>query len=234
MSAPDQTAPPAPVAAPTHAPDITDDVTVAGSVAQPQSPPTPPTEAPVPSGPYRTFEIIPVLGPALPPPKRPRPVIGPTLTTFAALLWSFVVAGQFTTSWLVGAPLPQGMAFFVVTLTTFAAWLSSVRLSGVVTPPRGRVWFLGRAVTIAFFASILFFGSVMAATIAGETVLRNHDLAIAFLLVVVATGAAILGPRWTSPAPLERTHGQRVRLVMLWIAGGLVTLVAGVDLAANG
>jgi hypothetical protein len=38
----------------------------------------------------------------------------------------------------------------------------------------------------------------------------------------------------TSPTAADRTHRQRVVLIMMWIAGTLLTLVVGVDLAANG
>ena len=203
--------------------------------AQPEAP-APPSELPLPSGaPYRTHEA-PSAAPAAPfaKPKRPRPVLGPALSTFAALLWSFVVAGQLTTSWHLGAPLPQGVALSAVVLATLAAGLVGVRRSGLVAPPAQRAGLVGRAIAVFVLAFVLFLITLFAATMAGATALRDHDLLIAFGLVGLATAAAILGPKWTSPAPLERTHGQRFTLVVLWILGAVVTFVAGVDLAANG
>lgn len=196
-------------------------------------------ESPVPSGaPYRVpAPPVEPPEPALPwapAPRRPRPIIGATLSVFAVLLWTFVVAGQFTTSWLVGAPLGQGAAVTLVLLTTFVAWIASVRRSTLALPPRSTAHFVGRALGISVLTPLLFFVCVVAAAAAGGVSSQNHDVLIAFALVVVSTLAAIAGPRLTSPARPERTHRQRVALVMLWLTGALLTLIAGADLAANG
>jgi hypothetical protein len=226
MSPSEEPLPSHPPVAPTEEPDSTE-----------LASPAPPSEQPVPSGaPYRAHEPPSPVEVSHPfsKPRRPRPVIGPALSTFAALLWSFVVAGQFTTSWRMGAPLPPGIALSAVTLATLAAWIASVRRSGLVVPPAQRTGLVGRGLAAGAVAFVLFLSSLFVATMAGATALRDHDLLIAFGLVALATGAAIVGPKWTSPAPPERTHRQRFALVVLWIVGALVTLVAGVDLASSG
>jgi len=83
-------------------------------------------------------------------------------------------------------------------------------------------------------AFLLFLVCLVAATAAGGVSSRNHDLLIAFVLVVVSAVAAIAGSRLTSPTRAERTHRQRFSLVAMWVAGALITLVAAADLAANG
>ncbi len=75
---------------------------------------------------------------------------------------------------------------------------------------------------------------LLAATVAGNTSSRNHDVLIALVLVALSTAAAIAGPRLTSPTRPERTHRQRLLLVFFWIACVILTLVAGADLVANG
>src|SRR5689334_7425060 len=51
-------------------------------------------------------------------PRRPWPVMGSALNVFGVLLWSFVVFGQFTTSWMSGAPLAEGTATLFVFFAT--------------------------------------------------------------------------------------------------------------------
>ena len=49
------------------------------------------------------------------------------------------------------------------------------------------------------------------------------------MLVAIATTAAIVGPRVTSEVRPETTHRMRFALVVMWLAGALLTLVAGVE-----
>jgi hypothetical protein len=191
---------------------------------------------PVPSGsPYRIPEQPAELAlPYAPMAKPPRTVLGPALSVFAALLWTFVVAGQFTTSWVTGTPLGQGVAFLLVTLATFTAWVIGIRQSRIAYPPRQTSHLVWRAIGIAALAFALFFVCLAAAAAAGGVSSTNHDLLIPFVLVVVAGIAAIVGPKLTFRVRLQRTHRARVLLVIAWLAGALLTLIAGVDLAANG
>lgn len=209
------------------------------------SSPTLPQEAvlpePVPSTPYRVLSP-PIEPPADAPPQldatplgpRPRPLLGPALSVFGMLLWAFVVAGQFTTSWMFGTPLGQGTAVSAVLVTTFAMWIASLRRSRIVAPPRRSTHLFWRAVGVSVIAFLMFVVCLLGATFAGAVASRNHDLAIAVTLVIISTSAAIAGARLTSPTAPERTHGQRFALVAAWIAGALLTLMAGADLAANG
>jgi hypothetical protein len=196
-------------------------------------------DAPVPSGaPYRVPSPQVVHAPAesydFRPPRRPRPMIGPALSVLGVALWAFVVMGQFTTSWMFGAPLGQGTAVFVIAFLTTVAWVAGLRRSRAALAPRGAAHHVGRALGIAALSLLFFVLCLVAATAAGGMSSRGHDLLIAFALVVVSLGAAIAGPRLTSPVPLARTHRQRSILVGMWLIGVLVTLVAGADLAANG
>lgn len=185
-------------------------------------------------GPYRIPEQPEIVLLEIPPKvRRPWPVIGPSFSVYAVLLWSFVVFGQFTTSLTFGRPVGQGVALAIVFAATFAAWIVNVRASSNVAPSLRPGGIVLRAVGIGVLSVVFFFLSLVFAIVLGQSA-RGLDLFVAFVLIIVATLAAFIGPRLTSRTPPERTHGERVRLVMLWIGGVILTLVAGVDLAANG
>lgn len=189
-------------------------------------------EAPVPSGPYRT---PPYEAPRPSPYGRRvmRPLLGPSLGTFGVLLWAYVVAGQLTTSWLTGRPLGNGVALAAVVLATFVAWALGMRRSLAVAPasPAGVV---GRAVGVLALCLAMYLVTLVFAVFVGTTAAPGHDFGIAFALVTVAFVAVVLGRRLVTPEVHERTHGERVVTVAVWVTCLLLTFVAGVDLAANG
>ena len=194
--------------------------------------PEPFVEAPIPSGaPYRA---LPELGTplALSSSRRARPVIGPALTTYALLLWSYVVFGQFTTTLSASTPLGEGKAFFGVFAVTSATWLIVVRRSQRTAPTTGPR-LVPRAVAVAALAALLFFVTVFVATMVGS--FSTHlDVFIPFVLVLLCLGAVIYGRRLLVPEPTPRTQNERSVLVGLWMTVVLVTFIAGVDLALNG
>jgi len=170
----------------------------------------------------------------LPPARKPRPILGASITLFAAMLWAFVVAGQLTTSWSSGAPIGQGTAAVFVLVATALGWIGGLRQGYAVTPSVTTGRLVGRAIGVGMLGFVLFVLTIFGAAIAGNVASKNHDFLVAFLLVMVALVAAIAGPKITSPVPIERTHRMRVALIAMWVAGTLVTLIAGIDLAANG
>jgi hypothetical protein len=191
-------------------------------------------DLPIPSGAYRTppFDTAPPVH--LPPTRRPWVILGPALSVFAAALWAFVVAGQFTTSWTTGAPLGQGAAIAFVLLVTLAAWIAGLRAGQAAAAARNLGFLVARGIGVAFLAWVLFVLHLIAATVAGNVLSKSHDVLIPFVLVAVATVAAVAGPRITSPVRPIRSHGAKVALTVLWIGGALLTLLAGADLVANG
>jgi len=196
-------------------------------------------EAPLPSGaPYRLPAPPPAPEPATPevyfgaPPRRPRPLIGPALSVFAVMLWTFVVAGQFASSWKLGVQVRSGEATIMVLLTTLVAFIASLRRSRIVVPPRSMFHFFWRAVGVGLVAFVLFVLSLVAATAINSAM--DVDFLVAVALALLSLLGAIFGARLTSPMPVERTPRQRTLLVMLWVAGTVLTLVALLDLGANG
>ncbi len=196
-------------------------------------------EAPVPSGaPYRVPAPPPAAEPMTPEiyfgptPRKPRPLIGPALSVFAVMLWSFVVAGQFASSWSLGIQVRSSEALFVVVSLTFVAWIANMRRSRIALPPRVWTHLVWRSIGAGIVAFILFFCCLVAATATNSAM--NADFLVAAVLVLLSLVAAIGGAHLTSPVAPERTPRQRTVLIALWIAGTLLTLVAGVDLGAHG
>lgn len=202
------------------------------SIASSNAPqPAPRTiEPPVPSGPYRTPPHE-VLAPAPRPPTRP--YVGAAVATFGPMLWSFVVAGQFTTSWSTGKPLAQGIAIAAVFVSTLAAWIVAMRRSHHAVPAASKTALVGRALLVGLFSFALFVVAIVAATAFGAANPKSHDFLVGFALVAVAVGASFVGPKLTTSEPPARTHGQKFLVVALWVLGALITLVAGADLATN-
>jgi hypothetical protein len=165
--------------------------------------------------------------------RQPRPVIGPALSVFGVLLWTFVVAGQFTTSWMNGTPMSEGAAIAIVFFGTIGAWFFAVRRSQIV-PVSGRRELVGRALAIGIIGFLLFVGCVVLAVIAGGVSSSNHDLAIALFLLLLAAVGAFAGPRITSPIRPARTSSQQLASVALWIGAMVVSAIACAELAANG
>ena len=227
-NAPLEAAPAAPAPAPVEAPPA---VMVAPDPSA--------LAAPVPSGaPYRVPAPPPAAEPMTPEiyfgpaPRKPRPLIGPALSVFAVMLWSFVVAGQFASSWSLGVQVRGIDAASIVISLTFVAWIVNMRRSRIAVPPRVTTHLVWRCIGAAIVAVILFFFCLVAAIAINSAM--NADFLVAAVLVLLSLLAAIAGAHLTSPVAPERTPRQRTILIALWIAGTLLTLVAGVDLGAHG
>jgi hypothetical protein len=162
---------------------------------------------------------------------KPRPLLGPALRVYGALLWSYVVFGQFTTSWIDDRPLGEGWALLGVFATTAAVAVLAVRRSMKVAPT-GPLGVVRRAAAVVAMALLGWF-----VTVAGVTLSRafSGDIKNALVLVLVALLASILGLRMNrDPAEADGMHGRRVLQVMIWISLVVVTLIAGAELVAVG
>jgi hypothetical protein len=214
------------------------------AAAPPPTPSAPPLPAaamsPQPAPPVQYVQVVQVQPGAMPyagspfqAPRVPRPVVGPAMSVFGALLWTFVVAGQFTTSWMSGAPLGEGAAIAMVFFGTLVAWFLAVRRSQIV-PVSGRGALFGRALAIGAMAFGLFVAVVLGATFLGAVSSQNHDLVIALALLALSAVASFMGPRVTAPVRAARTHSAQLASVALWIGAAIVSAIACAELAANG
>jgi hypothetical protein len=192
-------------------------------------------EPPVPSGPYRIPAPPDTITSELhfgPPPRKPRPLLGPTLSVFAVTLWTFVIAGQFASSWTLGVQVRNGEATLLVLAATVAAWVVSVRRSREVVPPRSTFHLVWRAIGVGVLAFFLFIACLVAAMAVNSAM--NVDFLVAAGLVLLSLLAALAGAHLTSPTKPVRTPAMRAIQIALWVAGALLTFVAGADLGANG
>ena len=168
------------------------------------------------------------------PRRKPQPLTGPLLSVYGGLLWSFVLAGQFTTSWMSGGPLDERWAASIVFVATIVSGILALcRAQSAAPVAAARV--VGRAAFAFVGAFVGWVATVFVAAVAGNMASRNHDVLIAFVLVTLAVLASVLGPRLTSPSPhIAPTHGRKVMQVMFWAGLAVVTLIAGAELVANG
>lgn len=168
------------------------------------------------------------------PRRKPQPLTGPLLSVYGAMLWSFVVAGQFTTSWMSSGPMDERWAAIAVFMATVVTGIVALRRAhGAAPVTAARV--VGRGAFAFVGAFVAWFATIFVAALAGNTASRNHDVLIAMALTALAVTASVIGPRLTSPGPhLTPTHGRRVMQVMFWAGLALVTLIAGAELVSNG
>lgn len=206
-----------------------------GAPAPPAAPPVP-TSAPA----LHLATQGPTAGPAIVippipdyPRRKPQPLVGPVLSVYGAMLWSFVVAGQFTTSWMSSGPMDERWAVLAVFVATIGMGIVALRRAHAAAPvTAGRV--VGRAAFAFVGAFIAWFATIFVAALVGNASSRNHDVLIAFGLTALAVTATVVGPRLTSPGPHATSHGRRFLQVVVWGGLALVTLIAGAELVANG
>jgi hypothetical protein len=153
-----------------------------------------------------------------------RPVLGPVLRVYGALLWSYVIAGQFTTSWFDGTPIGEAWAALIVVGTTLLVLFSSMRRSAEIS----------RALGVLALALLAFIVTLVVVVIAGATLLPGkHDFLYAFALVLTALIASLAGLRMTRPDSVY-LHSARVRNVLTWLVLVVITLIAGAELVTSG
>lgn len=197
-----------------------------------REPPSPAREAaPAPQPPPAAPVLV--SSPAVFHAARPRPVLGPSLSVFGVMLWSYVVFGQFTTSWLPGgAPLGEGTAVFFVFVASVVAWVLAVRRSLVVSV-RGQQGIAGRAIRIGVLAWAWWLVTVVLASLFGQASGKNLDGPITGLLVLLSAFAVVQGRRLTLPERPPLTQRERVIARLLWAGAAAMTLAACVELAAG-
>jgi hypothetical protein len=167
------------------------------------------------------------------PTKRPRPVLGPALILFAALLWAFVVIGTFTTSWLSGgAPLGEGVAIALTALATAGAWVHAVRRSRSV-PVQGLRGLMGRSAAVGLLAFVMVGALLALATQVGKASSANVDAYVTMCLLAVVALAALAGHRLATPVRPERTPGRRLAIVAFWVGVAAVTLGACAEIVGE-
>jgi hypothetical protein len=180
-------------------------------------------------------EIVPASSPTAPATPPSRPLLGAVLRVYGALLWSYVIAGQFTTSWFdEGAPLGEAWATLIVVGVTLLVLLLAMRRSAEIAPPQVGSSLVPRALGVLALALLAFVVILAGVTVGGFIFLPGrHNVLYAFVLVVAACLASLAGQRMTRPGGAYM-YNTRVQNVLIWFMLAVITLIAGAELVTNG
>jgi len=186
-------------------------------------PPNPPPHfAPPPNAPPPFAQPAPMVAPPLEPPafeaaafaapmrtRRGRPVLGASLWIFGALLWAYVVMGE----WVLKFELPEAFAALAVLAAAGMAWLSATRhltqRPQQLTPA---------ALGVGLFVVTLIVSTMVA------THRRSVEEGVAVLMWFFSAGVYFLG-RYLTARPREtRTSWPIAATVAFWLMAGVGTL----------
>jgi len=121
----------------------------------------------------------------------PRPIIGTSVWTFGAMLWAYVVLGEYTTAGFIG----EAVAGPILILVAAVSWAIAVRRS-LVTPPR-RFGILGRALVPGAIALLLLTFCALFMNFVGESSHQNQDVPMTLAFMVLGMLAFFGGQRLT-------------------------------------
>jgi len=165
----------------------------------------PPVAPPLPDVPFETLVRA----------DRGHPVLGPSLWTFGALLWAYLVMGECVLSF----GLPEAVGAVMVLLAYGLAWFAAVP---DLTAPANR----GQKLVPGCIGLVLFIVTLFFTTTLFGTTRRSHIAFITLLLWFFSATMFLLGRRWTVRTRTRRQRWPVAGTVLLWIISGLTTLVA--------
>lgn len=185
------------------------------SAPPPFAPPAelPPRMAP-PSQPPPGMVALPPATDLAPTARRGHPVLGASLWTFGALLWAYVVMGE----WVLRFQLPEAMGALTVIAAYGLAWLSAVR---DLNTPADR-WRRLLPGPIGFGLFVL---TVLLVTLLFGTTRQSIVGAITVFLWFFSAAVYIAGRYVTARPRRPRTRARTVATVVLWLISGVGTLM---------
>ncbi len=145
-----------------------------------------------------------------------RPLLGPSLWIFGALLWAYVVAGEF----VVVADFPELIAILGVLLVYATSWFMAVQ--GKRSEELDGPWALAPGV----LALALWGFTLVCVTAAFGSSSRSDIEAVTIGLWLLGAGVYFLGRRLTGPSKAPRSLSARVRTAGAWLVSGLATIAA--------
>ncbi len=164
------------------------------------------------------------------------PLLGPTLCTFGAAMWSYAAMGELATTYapfMHGFLVGEGAAVLFVLATTAGAWWLALRASLVAAPSRSTTRSVGRGAGISVLAFLMWAFVTFVISAFGLSSHKNLDGKITVFLLLLA-GGATLGGRWlTGFDALDKTPREGAVSRALWIGVAVTTLIALVAVVAD-
>ena len=171
-------------------------------------PPNPPPPfAPVPNAPHLFSDQF--RG------RRGRPVLGGSLWVFGAVLWAYVVMGE----WVLRFNLPEAWGALVVLATFGLAWFSSVEH---LTAPADRWRKLGPAA----LGLVLFVSMILVATLLLGSPRQSIAGAVTLLLWFFSAAFYMLGRRVTARPRVVQPRRRVAITIALWLLSGVGTIAS--------
>jgi len=183
---------------------------------EPLAPPAEPTAAPPAPAPQALL-----VDGWVRPQRVQRPLVGATLWCFGALFWSYLVVGEI----VVWTAVPEALGVIAVLSAFGLAWYRAT--SQMAQAPRWR-WLVPGI--IAFFAWLLMLAM---STAVFETGARKQAELAALLLWSFAATSYVLGRHLTAQQRVPLSPNARAGRIALWLATGIATLMAGVNIISN-
>ncbi len=143
-----------------------------------------------------------------------RPVLGPTLWTCGAVLWTYVILGQL----VIEARFPEALAWMIVAGVFAGVWWRAHR-----TGSAWQIWGPGVLALLLFILEIGFISTMLGASS------RRSAAALGVGLCVIGIGQFFVGRLLTSPPALDLHRNQRVAFVVVWV---IVVGVTGATLVS--
>ncbi len=150
---------------------------------------------------------------------RLRPIFGPSIWTFGALLWAYVVLGEYTTAGFIG----EAIAGALLILVAAVSWTIAVRRS-LATPPR-RFGVLGRTLFPGAIALLLSIFCALFMNFVGESSHQNPDVPMTLAFMVLGMLAFFGGKRLTGSVdkqPLTKTYAHLPLIGAILVSLGAV------------
>ncbi|HWA77913.1 MAG TPA: hypothetical protein VG937_36515 [Polyangiaceae bacterium] len=150
-----------------------------------------------------------------------RPVLGPSLWLFGALLWAYVIAGEL----VVRSGFPEPLGWLGVLFVLGVTWFFAIERSFVEDPPAPNER-LKRALSPLVAALGLWIATLIVSTLIGATSRGDLDGLITVGLWLLSLAPFFGGRRMTGNRRPPIDPSRRPLGILLWIGAALVTLVA--------
>ena len=157
-----------------------------------------------------------------------RPVLGPALWLFGAMLWAYVIVGQL----VVEEGFPEMLGLLGLLFVIGVTWFFAIERSFSEDPPtpETRLARIVRPFALAFGLWLL---TTLLSTVIGMSTFGNLDSAITLTLWSFSLIPFFVGRRMTGGRAASIDKSRRPLGILLWIGAALVTVVAPMSLGTN-